>query len=100
MMTRPPLFMCFSAACVAAHAADVDVDHAIHLFQRRLLERFWNGRAGVVHQHIKPAEGRNRLFDRALTASTSAASAWIAIAFPPARSISLTTDAAALVSFA
>ena len=35
-----------------------------------------------------------------LTASTSAASAWIAIAFPPSRSIALTTAEAALASFA
>ena len=48
------------------YAADVDVDHAIHLFQRRLLERFRNGRAGVVHQHIESAEGRDGLFDRGL----------------------------------
>jgi hypothetical protein len=34
------------------YAADVDVDHAIHLFQGRLLERFRNGRAGIVHQDI------------------------------------------------
>ena len=47
------------------YAADVDVDHAIHLLQRRLLERFRNGRAGIVHKHIKSAEGRDGLFDRA-----------------------------------
>src|SRR5208282_2005779 len=35
-----------------------------------------------------------------LTASTSAASAWIATAFPPSRSIALTTAEAALASFA
>ena len=46
------------------YAADVDVDHAIHLFQRGLLERFRNGRAGIVHQHIQSAEGRDGLFDR------------------------------------
>src|SRR6202040_2877335 len=36
----------------------------------------------------------------ALTASTSAASAWIATAFPPSSSIALTTAEAALASFA
>ena len=46
------------------HAADVDVDHAIHLFQRRLLELLRNGGAGVVHEHIESAERRNGLFDR------------------------------------
>src|SRR5258707_10297458 len=47
-------------------AADIDVDHAIHLLARRLLERFRNGRAGIVHQHIKLPEGRDGLFDRSL----------------------------------
>jgi hypothetical protein len=45
------------------YAAEVDVDHAIHFFQRCLLERFRNGRAGVVHQHIQPAEGCDGLRD-------------------------------------
>src|SRR6266446_9055071 len=45
-------------------ATDVDVEHAIHLFERRLLERFWNGRARVVHQHIQSTEGCKRLFNR------------------------------------
>src|SRR5438034_2736971 len=48
------------------YPADVDVDHAIHLFQGRLLERFRNGRAGTVHQNIQLAEGRDGLFDRGL----------------------------------
>jgi len=48
------------------YAADVDVDHAIHLFQGRLLERFRNGCAGIVHQDIQLAEGRDGLFDRSL----------------------------------
>src|SRR6266481_3027310 len=26
------------------YSTDVDVDHTIHFLQRRLLERFWNGR--------------------------------------------------------
>src|ERR1700686_73040 len=42
------------------HATDVDVEHAIHLFQRRLLERFRNGCAGVVYQDIQSAEGCKR----------------------------------------
>ena len=37
---------------------------AVHLLQRGLLERFRNGRAGIVHKHIEPAEGRDGLFDR------------------------------------
>jgi len=77
------------------HATDVDVDHAIHLFQRGLRERFGNGRAGIVHQHVESAEGGDCLFDAFFTASASAASAWIAIALPPSRWIAFTTDAAA-----
>src|SRR5438552_18658725 len=34
------------------HAADVDVDYAIHLFQRCLLKRFRNGSAGIVYQDV------------------------------------------------
>ncbi len=37
------------------YAADVNVDHAIHFLQCRLLERFGNGRAGIVHQYIQVA---------------------------------------------
>ncbi len=47
-------------------AADVDVDHAIHLFERRLGERFRKCGAGIVHQHIEPAEGREGFVDRGL----------------------------------
>ena len=64
-MMRPPSLRCFSAAWVAMkHAAQVEVDHLVHLFQRRLLERLGDGRAGVVHQHVEPAEGGDGLFDR------------------------------------
>ena len=31
-----------------------------------LLERFRNRRAGIVHEHVEPAESRDRLFDRGL----------------------------------
>src|SRR5437867_4334256 len=46
------------------YAADVDVDHAIHLLERGLLERFRNGCAGIVHKDVEPAECRHCLFDR------------------------------------
>ena len=52
--------------CRDEYAADVDVEHAIHLFQRGLLKRFRNGRAGVVYEDVKFAEGRNGLFDGGL----------------------------------
>jgi hypothetical protein len=45
-------------------AAHVDIDHAIHLFERGLLEGFRNCCAGVVHKHIELAEGCDGLFDR------------------------------------
>jgi hypothetical protein len=48
------------------HAADVDVEHAIHLFQRCLLKRFRNGRAGIVHQDIESAERGHGFLDSAL----------------------------------
>jgi hypothetical protein len=73
------------------YTADVDVEHTIHLLQRRLLERFRSCRAGIVHEHIKPAEGRDAFSTAPWTASTFAASAWIAMAFPPPSSIALTT---------
>jgi hypothetical protein len=38
----------------------------MHLLQRALLKRFRNCRAGIVYQHIQPAEGRDGLFDRTL----------------------------------
>ena len=48
------------------NATDVDIDHSIHFFQGRLLERLRNGRAGIVHQDIQSAESRESLFDRGL----------------------------------
>jgi hypothetical protein len=52
--------------CRDQRPADVDVDHAVHLVQCGLLEGFRNGSAGIVYKHIKSAEGRDGLFDRAL----------------------------------
>ena len=37
-------------------AAQVDVDHAVELLDRRLLEFLWDGRAGVVDEHIELAQ--------------------------------------------
>jgi len=76
MMMRPPLFMCFSAACVAnEYAADIDVEYAIQLFKRGLFEFFRNGRAGIVHQHIKSPNVVTVFSTAAATASASVASA-------------------------
>src|SRR6266478_1800326 len=45
------------------YAADVNVEHAIHFFQRRFLKRFRNGRAGIVYQDVESAECRHGFFD-------------------------------------
>ena len=64
-MMRPPFLHVLQRRLGGdEYAADVDVDHAIHLLQRGLLERFRNCRAGIVHQHIQSAEGCYSLFDR------------------------------------
>src|SRR5258708_17413954 len=65
--------------CCGQLAADIDVYHAIHLLARRLLERFRNGRAGIVHQHIKLPEGRSGLLYRSL-----ATFAFVTLPFHPA----------------
>src|SRR5438874_9603143 len=43
---------CSPAPAARRRPADVDVDHAIHLVERGLLEGFRNGRAGIVYRHI------------------------------------------------
>jgi len=45
-------------------AAHIDVDHAVHLFQRGRLERLRDGCAGIVHKHIEPAKRSDGPFDR------------------------------------
>src|SRR3984893_18128600 len=46
------------------YAADVDVNQAVQLLQRGLLEPLGNSRAGIVHKDVEPAECRHSLFDR------------------------------------
>src|SRR5207249_11130740 len=100
MMMRPPFFMCFSAACVATSVP------------RTLTSISRSSSSSVVSSNLLgiavPAlftstSGRPKAATvsstAALLASASAASAWIAIALPPARPISLTTDAAASAPF-
>src|SRR4029077_1294762 len=48
------------------YAADVNVNYTIHLLQRGLLEGLRNGRSGVIHEYVEPAEGLYGLLDRAL----------------------------------
>jgi hypothetical protein len=47
-------------------AAEVDVDHQVHLFERGFLERLGNSSAGVVDQHVQLAEGGDGLCDGGL----------------------------------
>jgi len=83
------------------HATDIDVNQAIHFLQRGLFERLRNGGAGIVHQHIKLAEGHNGLVDRSLHSfQRRQRPLEIATAVPPSSSIALTTAEAALASFA
>ena len=44
------------------YAADVDVNQAIQLVQRGFRKRLRYRHAGIVHQHVQPAQGRNRFF--------------------------------------
>ena len=44
-------------------AADVDRKDAIEVSESRLLDLHRNDRAGVVHQYVEPAKGRDRPFD-------------------------------------
>src|SRR5213593_1554464 len=101
MMMRPPGFMCLSAACVAT-----SVPRTLMSITRSIS---WSVVSSKVFGMAVPAlftstSSRPKVatvFSTAsLTASTSAASAWIATAFPPLSSIALTTTEAALASFA
>ena len=100
MMMRPLSFMCFSARQRGGeHAADVDVDHAIQLFERAVLRTSseWPCRH-CSQAHPAGPKAATAFSTAAFTASASAASAWMAIAFPPPSSIALTTAEADLAS--
>ena len=43
-------------------AAQVDLDHAVELLDRRLLEFLWDGRAGVIDEHVELTQYRDCLF--------------------------------------
>src|SRR2546429_5352716 len=67
MMTRPPLFMCFSAACVAMKTPRTIMSSTrSHLFQRCLFKCFRNSSAGIVYENVEAVESRDRLLDRGL----------------------------------
>ena len=64
-MMRPPARQMFQSRLGGdEHAAQIDVDDAVHLFQRSLLERLGNGGAGIVNQNVQPAEGGDGFFHR------------------------------------
>src|SRR6202521_4996675 len=101
MMMRPPLFMCFNAACVAANTPRTLMSITRSSSSSVVSS---NGFGMAVPALFTSTSSRPKVataFSTApLTASTLAASAWIATAFPPASSIALTTAEAALASFA
>ena len=66
-MMRPPSFICLQC-CLRGyeHAANIEVDDLVKLVQRGLLEQLGNCGAGIVHEHIEPAERAYRLLHRGL----------------------------------
>ncbi len=97
VMIRPPSGRCLSAAWVAdEHAAQVDVDHAVHLLDRGLLERLGDGGAGIVDEDVEPAKRGDGLLDRGLDRLWGRPHRLGSqVAVPPASSIAFTTSAAA-----
>src|SRR5437870_11047236 len=96
MMMRPPLFMCFSAACVAMNTPRTLMSSTRSISSSVVSSNVFGMAVPALFTRTSSLPNVSTvLLTPALTASASLASAWIAIAFPPARSISLTTDAAA-----
>src|SRR5437870_1109849 len=93
---RPPLFMCFSAACVAMNTPRTLMSSTRSISSSVVSSNVFGMAVPALFTRTSSLPNVSTvLLTPALTASASLASAWIAIAFPPARSISLTTDAAA-----
>ena len=67
----------------------------VQFFLRRFLERFREARAGVVHQHVKPAKRADRPINGAADRIGVGGVRLDRERLPPPRSISLTTFAAA-----
>src|SRR6202163_3387426 len=101
MMTRAPLFMCFSAACVAMNTPRTLMSITRSISSSVVSS---NGFGIAVPALFTSTSSRPKVATvfstAAFTASASAASAWIARAFTPSSSIALTTARAALASFA
>src|SRR6266404_5818645 len=101
MMMRPPFFMCFSAACVAAIAPRTLMSITRSISSSVVVSKVFGIAVPALFTSTSSRPKVATVFSTApLTASTSAASAWIAIAFPPSSSIAFTTADAALASFA
>src|SRR5438552_9870084 len=64
-MMRPPLFICFSAACVAMNTPRTLISSTRSISSSVVSsKRFRNGGAGIVYKDVEAAEGRHGLFDR------------------------------------
>src|SRR5882672_4767343 len=101
MMMRPPFFMCFSAAWVAASAPRTLMSITRSISSSVVVSKVFGIAVPALLTSTSSRPKVATVFSTApLTASASAASAWIAIAFPPSRSIAFTTAEAALASFA
>src|SRR6266436_903437 len=99
-MMRPPLFICFSAACVARNTPRTLMSSTRSISSTVVSSNVFGMAVPALFTSTSRRPNVVTVFSTAaLPASASVASAWIAIAFPPARSISLTTDAAASAPF-
>src|SRR5436309_6746209 len=101
MMMRPPGFMCLSAACVATSVPRTLMSITRSISSSVVSSKGFGKAVPALFTSTSSRPKVAMVFSTApLTASTSAASAWIATAFPPLSSIALTTAEAALASFA
>src|SRR6202795_439864 len=101
MMMRPPSFMCFSAACVVASTPRRVMSITRSISSSVVSSNVFGKAVPALLTSTSSRPNVATVFSTALlTASASAASAWIATAFPPSCSIALTTAEAALASFA
>src|SRR5882724_10654374 len=101
MMMRPPGCMCLSAACVATSVPRTLMSITRSISSSVVSSKVFGMAVPALFTSTSSRPKVATVFSTApLTASTSAASAWIATAFPPLSSIALTTAKAALASFA
>src|SRR5205809_2742353 len=95
-MMRPPVFRCFNAACVARKTPRTLMSSTRSISSSVVSSNVFGMAVPALFTRMsRPSKVATVFSTAALTAFASVASAWIAIAFPPAPSISLTTNAAA-----